>query len=121
MARVANRPTHSVPTTPPTRCSPTPTAPIGLTKPAQGVIATRPATAPDAAPSEVAFPNRRRSTTTQASSADAAAVLVFTKANPARFPAVSAEPELKPNQPNHSIAVPIIVSGRLCGRIGSSG
>ena len=31
----------------------------------------------------------------------------------------SAEPALKPNQPNHSRPAPSITSGRLCGRIGS--
>jgi hypothetical protein len=34
-------------------------------------------------------------------------------------PEVSAEPALKPNQPNHSSAAPSITSGTLCGRIGS--
>ena len=29
------------------------------------------------------------------------------------------EPTLKPNQPNHSRPAPIIVSGRLCGRMAS--
>lgn len=33
--------------------------------------------------------------------------------------AASAEPALKPNQPNHSSPEPSITSGRLCGRIGS--
>ena len=35
---------------------PTAIEPSGLTKPAHGVIATRPATAPDAAPTAVALP-----------------------------------------------------------------
>ena len=35
--------------------------------------------------------------------------------------AASAEPALKPAQPNHRMPVPIIVSGRLCGGIGASG
>ena len=54
--------------------------PIGLTQPAHGVIATRPATAPDAAPSAVDFPYRSFSTTIQPSSAVAVAVLVLTQA-----------------------------------------
>ena len=33
--------------------------------------------------------------------------------------APSAEPALKPNQPNHSSPAPSITSVRLCGRIGS--
>ena len=34
--------------------------------------------------------------------------------------AASAEPALKPTQPNHRMPVPSIVSGRLCGGIGVS-
>ena len=41
-------------------------APSGLTAPAAGVMATRPATAPEAAPSVVAWPSRRRSVPIQA-------------------------------------------------------
>ena len=33
--------------------------------------------------------------------------------------APSAEPALKPNQPNHSSAAPSMTSVRLCGRIGT--
>ena len=33
----------------------------------------------------------------------------------------SAEPALKPNQPNHSRAAPSSMNGRLCGRMGSRG
>src|SRR3954453_6422307 len=51
--------------------------------------------------------------------AAAVAVLVLTKATPARLPAPSAEPALKPNQPNHSNPAPSSVNGRLGGRIGS--
>ena len=50
------------------------------TKPAHGVIATNPATRPEAAPSVVAWPVRRRSTTNQPSIAVAAAICVFTSA-----------------------------------------
>ena len=35
--------------------------------------------------------------------------------------AASAEPPLKPAQPNHRMPVPIIVIGRLCGGIGVCG
>src|SRR4029453_19677196 len=92
--------------------------PSGLTNPAHGVIATRPATAPDAAPSVVALPSRSFSTPIQASSAVAVAVLVFTNAYPASWLAPSADPALKPNQPNHSSPAPSSTNGTLCGRIG---
>ena len=35
--------------------------------------------------------------------------------------AASAEPALNPAHPNHRMPVPMIVSGRLCGRMGVSG
>ena len=35
------------------------------------------------------------------------------------LPAETAEPALKPNQPNHSSPAPIMTRVRLCGRIGS--
>ncbi len=44
---------------------------------------------------------------------------MFMKAMPASPLAASAEPALKPNQPNQSSPEPSITSGRLCGRIGS--
>ena len=47
--------------------------------------------------------------------AAAAAVLVTTKALAARPPAVSAEPALNPNQPNHSRPAPSTVIGTSCG------
>src|SRR4051794_38551212 len=99
--------------------SPSRIAPTGLTKPAAGVIATSPATAPDAAPSVVGWPSRNFSTISQPSIAAQVAVLVLTNATPARLLAPSADPALKPNQPNHSRPAPSNVNGRLCGRIGS--
>src|SRR3954463_5082134 len=92
---------------------------MGLTKPAAGVMATSPATAPDAAPSVVGWPSRIFSTMSQPSIAAHVAVLVLTNATPARLLAPGAEPALKPNQPNHSRPAPSSVNGRLCGRIGS--
>jgi hypothetical protein len=106
------------------------------------VIATSPATTPEAAPSEVARPSRTRSTSSQPSIAAAAAAVVFTQtrpvspaklvanwtellANPSAPPATpgvaagTKEPTLKPYQPNHSSPAPSIVNGRLCGRITS--
>src|SRR5215510_15464187 len=93
-------------------------AAIGVTKPAAGVTATSPATAPDAAPSTVGFPREAHSVNIQASAADAVAVLVVVNACPARPLAASALPALKPNQPNQSRPAPITVRGRLCGGIG---
>ena len=51
--------------------------------------------------------------------AAAVATWVLTSATAAMPLAPSAEPALKPNQPNHSRPAPSITSGRLCGRIGS--
>ena len=56
----------------------------GVTKPAAGVIATRPATAPAAAPSTVGVPVCSQLTVIQVSAAMAAAMLVTTKAEAAR-------------------------------------
>jgi hypothetical protein len=82
-------------------------------------MATRPATAPDAAPSTVGFPRLAHSANIHARVAAAAAVLVVTKALTARPPAPRALPALKPNQPTQSIADPMTVNGRLWGGIGS--
>src|SRR5690349_16891764 len=94
---------------------------IPPTKPAHGVMATRPATAPEAPPRVVAWPSFSFSTTSQPSIAADAARLVLTRAWAACPLAAPAEPALKPNQPNHSTPVPINVHGRLWGCIGCSG
>ncbi len=52
----------------------------------------------------------------QASIAAQAPSWVFTRAYPATFPADSALPALKPNQPNHKIPAPSSTSGTLWGR-----
>src|SRR5689334_6811471 len=57
----------------------------------------------------------------QPSSAAEVAIIVLVNAVEARSPAVSAEPALKPNQPNHSRLAPSRVNGRLWGRMGSFG
>src|SRR5918992_4213769 len=90
----------------------------GPTKPAAGVMATRPATAPEAAPSTVGLPRVIHSVNIQPSAAAAAPVFVARNALTARPLASSALPALKPNQPNHSRPAPITVIGRLCGCIG---
>src|SRR5712691_9095072 len=89
------------------------------TLPAAGVIATRPATAPDAAPSIEGLPLMTHSPNVHASTAHAVARKVLVKASAAELPASSAEPALKPNQPTHRSDAPIIVIGKLCGLIAS--
>src|SRR5687767_9290386 len=91
---------------------------IGVTNPAAGVMATRPATAPEAAPSTVGLPRELHSVNIHPSAAAAAPVLVVRKAWAARPLAPSALPALKPNHPNHSRLAPITVNGKLCGGIG---
>src|SRR6266446_864385 len=99
------------------------TAPItmeamGVTKPAAGVIATSPATAPEAAPSTVGLPRELHSVNIHARAAAAVAVLVVVKAAAASPLAASALPALNPNQPNQSRLAPRTVMGRLCGGMG---
>src|SRR5262249_46681054 len=91
---------------------------IGPTYPDAGVMATRPATAPEAAPRTVGLPRVAHSVNIQPSAAADAAVLVARNALAASPLASSALPALKPNQPNHSSPAPITVIGRLCGCIG---
>src|ERR1051325_10196385 len=90
---------------------------IGVTKPAAGVTATRPATAPEAPPSIVGLPLRIHSAAIQPSVAAAAAVLVLTNAVAASSLDDTALPALKPNQPTHSSEAPMTENGRLCGAI----
>src|SRR5712691_590993 len=91
---------------------------MGPTYPEAGVMATRPATAPDAAPRTVGLPRVAHSVNIQPSAAAAVAVFVARKALAARPLASSALPALNPNQPNQSRAAPMTVMGRLCGCIG---
>src|SRR4030095_14458407 len=93
----------------------------GLTKPAPGVIATSPATAPLAAPSMVGFPEWLHSANNHVSAAVAAAVLVLTNAFAAMPSALRALPALNPNHPTQSKAAPVTANGRLCGAIYSVG
>src|SRR6195952_5149228 len=104
---------------PPTPCTPhrqakpatkpITSAPIRPTLPQAGVIATRPATAPEAAPSIEALPFISDSPMHQASTAAAVAEKVLMKARMAGPLASSADPALKPNQPTHSSEAPTIV------------
>src|SRR5213594_3514605 len=91
---------------------------IGPTYPDAGVMATRPATAPEAAPSTVGLPRVIHSVNIQPSAAAAAPVLVAVNALAARPLASRALPALNPNQPTHRSPAPMTVSGRLCGCIG---
>ena len=82
-------------------------APIGLTKPEAGVMATRPATAPEMMPSTDGLPRVTHSANIQDSAAAAVANWVTAIAMPALPLAPPAEPALKPNQPTHSSEAPI--------------
>ena len=100
------------------------TAPIiialtGVTKPAPGVIATKPATAPVAKPKAVGFFTTTHSNKIHTKPATAAAMCVVTSADAASPPEVKAEPALKPNQPNHTSPAPRSTIGRLCGLVSS--
>src|SRR3989440_6504065 len=139
---VAKKPRDSDPIHPPTKCTPTTsresskpnlyfkltvraqTAPVtrprtteaaGEMKPQAGVIATRPATAPEDAPTIVGRP-LIHSTMTQPSRAAAVAHWVLTNATAVTLSAVSWDPALNPNQPNHSRPAPSATIGTLCGR-----
>src|SRR3954447_23772238 len=79
----------------------------GSTKPDAGVIATRPATAPEIAPSTDGLPLAIHSANIHPSAAAAVAICVTVIAMPARPLAANAEPALNPNQPTHSIDAPI--------------
>src|SRR5436309_14424674 len=92
---------------------------VTFTYPDAGVIATRPATAPAAAPSTLGRPWWAQLTVIQVSAAIAAAVLVTTKALTASSFAAPALPALKPNQPNQSSAAPSTVIVASCGSIDS--
>src|SRR5258705_10327215 len=96
--------------------SPMISAPTALTDEQDGVMATSPATMPDAAPSVVALPSRMRSVSIQASMAVAVAIVVAMNVDPAAPLELVADPALNPYQPNHSNPAPSITNGTLCGR-----
>src|SRR5689334_858151 len=95
------------------------TADETLTKPAPGVITTRPATMPEQKPSTLGWPLTIHSATAQTKPATAAAIVVVANAFEAMASAPSAEPALKPYQPTQSMPVPTIQSTMECGGIGS--
>src|SRR5690348_361276 len=94
---------------------------MGVTNPEAGVIATKPATAPEIPPNTLAFPLRNHSAPAHPIAAAAAAKCVATNALVARLPAANALPALNPNHPTHSRHAPIKLSTTLCGGIGSLG
>ena len=83
------------------------------------MIATSPATAPEAAPSIDGLPCTTCSTSAQLTAAAAVATKVLMKATAVTPLASRLEPALKPNQPTHSSEAPIIVMVSECGGIGS--
>src|ERR1700712_4616754 len=89
--------------------------PPGSTNPDAGVIAARPATAPDTAPNTEGLPLAIHSANIQPRAAAAVAICVTAIAIPARPLAPTAEPALKPNQPTHSSDAPITARDRLNG------
>src|ERR1700752_188314 len=99
--------------------APISSAAIAVTYPAAGVMPTNPTTRPVAAPTAVILPVRARSSAAQVTSAAAAEVFVFTNASAASPFAASADPALKPNQPNHNNPAPSSTSGTLCGAMGT--
>ena len=92
------------------------TAAHGSTKPAAGVITTRPATKPVAAPTSVGLPARTRSMSIQDTSAAPDAATVFASASAATPSGANSEPALKPNHPNHRSVAPSATNGTLWGR-----
>src|SRR5512136_495121 len=89
-------------------------AAAGPTYPAAGVMATRPATAPETTPRDAGRPLYQLAHI-QARAPAAAAVFVTTNAFAARPFAASALPALNPNQPNQSIAAPRRAKGMFEG------
>src|SRR5271154_7298379 len=91
---------------------------MGATNPAAGVMATRPATAPEIAPRALGRPFLNHSAMLQLMAAAAVAKCVATNALVAREFAARALPALKPNQPTHSRHAPITLSTMLWGFMG---
>src|SRR5258708_9655549 len=77
-----------------------------VTKPAAGVMATRPTTAPIQAPITDGFLPNAISKNTHDIAAAADAVVVVANAVAASAPEPNAEPALNPNHPNHNKPVP---------------
>src|SRR5580698_83367 len=96
-------------------------ADMGCTKPAAGVMATNPATAPEMAPRALGLPLRIHSASIQLRAAPAAPKCVLTKALVASVPELSALPALNPNQPTQRRQAPIMLMTTECGGMASLG
>src|ERR1700722_7705162 len=96
-------------------------ADMGCTNPAAGVIATRPATAPEMPPRALGLPLRIHSASIQLRAAPAAPKCVLTKALVAKEPELRALPALNQNQPTHRRQAPIMLSTTECGGMASLG
>src|SRR5205823_13603049 len=96
-------------------------AAIGLTKPAAGVMATKPATAPEMAPSALGLPLRNHSAPAHPTTAAAAAKCGATTALVARPPAANAPPAVSPNQPTQRRQAPTKLSTTRRGGNASRG
>src|SRR3984893_10357835 len=94
-------------------------APIGPEYPAAGVTATRPATAPDNAPSSEGWPLMIHSANIQDTAAAAVATKELVIASAAPPLASRLDPALTPNQPTHSSEARIMVMVSECGAIRS--
>src|SRR3954471_25069372 len=86
---------------------------VGVTKPAPGVMTTRPATAPEQKPRMVGLPRVTHSSSGQTAAATAVASVVVVNALAATPSEATALPALKPYQPTQSMPVPTMVSTRL--------
>ena len=93
------------------------TATNGVTKPADGVIETSPATIPVMLPSNVGFPNFTHSIIIQDNIAPTTAKLVVKNALTATELTLKALPVLNPSQPIQRKTAPINERGKLCGTI----
>ncbi len=83
------------------------------------MIATKPATAPDAAPTILGFPVCAHDIKTQVRAAIPVAVFVTVHALTVMPSTITSLPALKPNHPNQSIPAPRTTIGMLCGSIGT--
>ena len=83
------------------------------------MTATRPATAPEAAPSIDGLPLPIHSPSTHDNVAAAVATMVLTTASAVALLDSRFDPALKPNQPAHSSDAPIMVIVSECGAIDS--
>src|ERR1700733_13758346 len=101
--------------------NPMASAGMGATNPAAGVMATKPATAPEIAPRALARPFLSHSARLQLIAAAAVAKCVATNALVARDDAAKALPALNPNHPTHSRQAPMKLNTRLCGFMATVG